>query len=146
MKRIFLLIIPLLLLGGSFLLGRPQQQPQDRPARAAPAEWKVPAQAAFNKNPFASQEQHTRAGEKLFLRFCASCHGQAGGGKGKSPSLQSARVRETAAGSLFWFVRNGDLRNGMPGWARLPDQQIWQLVTFLQGKMAARLSEDIGTP
>jgi len=33
---------------------------------------------------------------------------------------------------LFWFLRNGNLRQGMPSWSGLPDQQRWQIVSFLK--------------
>ncbi len=35
-------------------------------------------------------------------------------------------------GVLFWFLKNGNLKEGMPSWSRLPDQRRWQLVTYLQ--------------
>lgn len=35
-------------------------------------------------------------------------------------------------GVLFWFVKNGALKEGMPAWSRLPDQRLWQIVTYLQ--------------
>lgn len=37
-----------------------------------------------------------------------------------------------STGMLHRFIKNGNLRAGMPSWSRLPDQQLWQLVTYVQ--------------
>jgi mono/diheme cytochrome c family protein len=98
----------------------------------APADWKVPAKAGTKKNPFAGNSQHAKAGQNLFERYCSACHGKKGEGIGKAVSLHTNRIKKTREGELFWFLHNGNSREGMPAWSRLPDQQIWQLVTFLQ--------------
>lgn len=104
---------------------------QDTPANRT-AEWKAPASAAELHNPYAGAENHRLAGKKLFQRYCSSCHGKEGGGGGKIPAVTSDKVEEADEGRLFWYIKYGNSRAGMPGWSRLPDQQIWQLVTFLQ--------------
>jgi len=35
-------------------------------------------------------------------------------------------------GEIYWYITRGDKDNGMPAWASLPDQQRWQLVTYLR--------------
>jgi mono/diheme cytochrome c family protein len=104
---------------------------QDTPAGGS-ADWKAPASAAELRNPYAGTENHGLAGKKLYQRYCSSCHGKDAGGAARIPALTSDKVRGANEGRLFWYVRNGNSRAGMPGWSRLPDQQIWQLVTFLQ--------------
>ena len=94
--------------------------------------WKAPASSEGLRNPYAGIENHRLAGKKLFQRHCSSCHGKDAGGTKGVPALTSEKVREANEGHLFWYLRNGNSRAGMPGWSRLPDQQIWQLVTFLQ--------------
>ncbi len=71
------------------------------------------------------------AGRKLFLRHCAECHGQAAEGTDRAPSLRSF-VRAAEPAALQSFIKNGNLRAGMPSWSRLPDQQLNQIVTYLQ--------------
>jgi mono/diheme cytochrome c family protein len=83
------------------------------------------------KNPYAGKDEARLAGQKLFHRYCEECHGQAGVGAVDAPSLQTQLVRSTAPGALFSFLKNGNLRQGMPSWSRLPDAQVWQIVTFL---------------
>jgi len=99
---------------------------------SSPADWKVPQKATIQINPFAGNPDHVQAGKRIFERYCASCHGKKGEGIGKAVSIDTDRVREVKEGALFWFLRNGNSREGMPAWSRLPDPQIWQLVTFLQ--------------
>ncbi len=72
------------------------------------------------------------AGEKLYKRHCAECHGEDGGGRDKAPDLHSPVIQIASPGRLFWFLKNGNLKEGMPSWSNLPDQQRWQLVTYLQ--------------
>jgi mono/diheme cytochrome c family protein len=88
---------------------------------------------AFNLiNPLQGSVQAQRAGAKLFARECASCHGPNRQRGGKAPPLNCADVYRTTSGSLFWVLRNGSLRRGMPSFAHLPEPERWQIVTFLQ--------------
>lgn len=93
---------------------------------------KAPAAAKEWKNPYAGQPEAILAGKKLFARHCASCHGLEGRGHEEAPDLHTPVVQSAPPGVLFWFLRSGDLRKGMPSWSRLPDQQRWQLVSYLQ--------------
>ena len=63
---------------------------------------RVPAKDADRKNPLAQQPNAAAAGENLFRQHCA------------------------------WLLTNGSLKNGMPSWSRLPDQQRWALVTYVK--------------
>jgi mono/diheme cytochrome c family protein len=83
-------------------------------------------------NPFAESPDAVAAGRKLFLRHCAECHGDGGGGGHRGPSLDSRRMRQASPGALFWFLTNGRLAAGMPEWSRLPAARRWQIVTYLQ--------------
>lgn len=92
----------------------------------------APLRARNLANPYAGQSDAVRAGAKLFSEHCASCHGQDARGQGGAPPLRSSVIQETPSGVLFWFLRNGNLRRGMPSWSGLPDQQRWQLVSYLK--------------
>jgi mono/diheme cytochrome c family protein len=46
--------------------------------------------------------------------------------------LASPIVREAEPGKLFWILRNGSLRHGMPSFAHLPEEQRWQIVMYLK--------------
>lgn len=83
-------------------------------------------------NPYAGQKDAAKAGEKLYQRYCSSCHGADAAGIDRSPSLHSPTVKSAAPGALYWLMRNGSLKRGMPSWSSLPPEQRWQLVTWLK--------------
>ncbi len=91
----------------------------------------VPASAAARANPYEGNPDAVKAGRKLFLRYCAECHGKYLTGQYNAPALNSRRVEQASPGDLFWFLTNGNLRTGMPPWSRLPEQQRWQIVSYL---------------
>jgi mono/diheme cytochrome c family protein len=99
--------------------------------RRKPVE-QAPARAVTLQNPYDSQEAAKRAGAKLFQRHCASCHGPNAEGQNHAPALASTEVRNAPPGALFWVLRNGSLRHGMPSFSHLPEQQRWQIVTYLK--------------
>ena len=104
----------------------------------------APAAAAAVKNPVAGQAAAIAAGRALYTTNCASCHGASTQGNGNVPALASAQVKHASAGALFWFVTQGSVANGMPAWGSLPEQQRWQLVSYLQSLDAA--SAQAATP
>ena len=93
---------------------------------------RVPAKDADRKNPLAAEPHAAEAGENLFKQHCAECHGDTATGRNGKPSLRSERVAQATPGQLFWLLTNGSLKNGMPSWSRLPDQQRWALVTYVK--------------
>jgi mono/diheme cytochrome c family protein len=99
----------------------------------------VPRSAPERVNPFGESPAAVAAGRKLFLRHCAECHGDAGRGSRRGPSLDSRRMREAAPGALFWFLTNGRLAAGMPEWSRLPAARRWQIIAYLQSGLAGGL-------
>ncbi len=93
---------------------------------------RAPAKAAARTNPYAGNAEALAAGKKIYERRCGNCHGPEGRGNSKAPNLRDPAIQGAPAGSLFWLLKNGDIGDGMPAWSSLPDQQLWQLVTFLQ--------------
>lgn len=94
---------------------------------------KVPAREAQKANPYSGQDDAVAAGRHLFAEHCSKCHGENAEGRGKKPALTSERVQQEATdGQLHWFIKNGNLGRGMPAWSRLPDQQLWQIVSYLK--------------
>ncbi len=102
---------------------------------AARTPWieKVPPHEHDRANIMASDPDAAAAGRLLFEDHCARCHGNTAEGKGKRPSLRSERIQDIATpGDLHWFLVNGSLGRGMPSWSKLPDQQLWQIITYLK--------------
>jgi mono/diheme cytochrome c family protein len=93
---------------------------------------RVPDKARNRQNPFDSETNAVAAGAKLFRQNCSTCHGREAMGQQNRPSLHSERVRAATPGELEWLLKNGSMKNGMPSWSRLPEQQRWQIVSFLK--------------
>jgi mono/diheme cytochrome c family protein len=101
-------------------------------ARVGTLVQQAPSRAKALNNPFEGQDRAQRAGAKLFARECAACHGPDGKGGGKAPPLNQTDVHEAPPGALFWVLRNGSLKRGMPSFAHLPEAQRWQIIDFLK--------------
>ena len=93
---------------------------------------KAPRSAQSLENPYAGQAEAVAAGRKLFEQHCAQCHGQDARGLERAADLRSPAIQNAPPGSLFWALGNGRVRKGMPSWSQLPDQRIWQIVTYLK--------------
>ncbi|HQZ45247.1 MAG TPA: cytochrome c [Usitatibacteraceae bacterium] len=114
--------------------------PQPRFTGKAPDEY-------YNRpNPLQSTPENLAAGEKWFLGdprrvSCASCHGQAGDGKGPLSSqfdpaprdfVCAKTIRGVPDGHLFWIIRFGSPETSMPPHRKFSDEQVWQLVLHLR--------------
>jgi glucose/arabinose dehydrogenase len=101
----------------------------------------APASAKELKNPF---DHRPPAGTKgLFHSRCAVCHGENGEGMGNVPSLAKGHVDSATDGEIFWYITQGDVNNGMPSWAGLPESDRWKIVSYLRtlsGSKAATAS------
>ncbi|HET7213681.1 MAG TPA: c-type cytochrome [Terriglobia bacterium] len=92
----------------------------------------APESASGMQNPYRGQAREVLAGKKLFHQYCVQCHGSNAEGRGNAPPLRSSVIQQTPDGVLYWFLKNGKLRAGMPSWSGLPPRQRWQIVSFLK--------------
>lgn len=93
----------------------------------------VPAPDHERNNPYHEQADAIAAGRRIFGDRCSHCHGDNAEGTKKHPPLKSERVQHQASeGDLHWLLVNGNMRRGMPSWAKLPDQQLWQVITYVK--------------
>src|SRR6266851_4475728 len=51
-------------------------------ADSTSSEWTAPASEAAKKNPIAASQNSIAAGQKIYTKRCASCHGTSGDGDG----------------------------------------------------------------
>lgn len=110
---------------------------------AAEAPWAHRLSTADRKkvNPYAGQRDAIAAGRKLFAEHCAQCHGDDALGRGKRPSLRTPEVQQAASAELFWMLKNGNLRHGMPSWSALPAAQRWQIIAYVTSLGEAETSD-----
>ena len=101
---------------------------------AADGAWlqNVPDADRQKVNPFAGQKDAAAAGNRIFQDHCAKCHGDDGTGRKKKPSLRTDRVQKATDGEIFWLLKNGSLKHGMPSWSAMPEPMRWQVVTFVK--------------
>lgn len=92
------------------------------------------------KNPVASDESSIAEGRKLYLRHCASCHGQSGKGDGSmalaggTPSNLADETWDhgSSDGEIFVVIRDG-VGSDMEAYKdSLTEKQIWHLVNFIR--------------
>lgn len=100
---------------------------------------RAPEKARVRRNPLSQDPRAVTAGQVLFHRHCAECHGDSAEGR-KGPSLRAEEVQQATPGTIFWILTNGVVRRGMPVWSRLPEAQRWQLVAYLKS-LGARNAE-----
>ena len=93
---------------------------------------KVPEKERQKSNPLTKDPEAVAAGKVLFEEHCEECHGSAGLGGKKAPSLRASEVQNATPGAIFWILTNGVVRKKMPVWSKLPEPQRWQLVSYIK--------------
>ncbi len=83
-------------------------------------------------NPYEGKPEAVRAGEKLYRRHCAQCHGENAEGRGRTPSLRTPSLEAAGPEALFETITQGSMRRGMPSWGHLPAERRWQIVSYLR--------------
>ena len=101
--------------------------------------WISPAPHAAKKNPASSTPESIAAGEKLYLKTCAMCHGKTGDADGPAvielnihpAKLSDPQLATESDGSLFWKMTTG--RKPMPAYGkRLSETDRWNLVNYVR--------------
>jgi hypothetical protein len=46
--------------------------------------------------------------------------------------LATPQVEQADPGTLFWILRNGFGDHAMPSFSHLPEEQRWQIITFVK--------------
>jgi mono/diheme cytochrome c family protein len=101
--------------------------------------WVVPANFKSMKNPIAMSDASTKAGQTLYAKTCAACHGKTGLGDGpKAKSLKTittdfskAESQNQTDGEHFYKTKTG--RADMPKYeGKLSDDDIWNIVNYMR--------------
>jgi len=105
----------------------------------------APDSAQKMKNPYDEQPAAIATGKQLYAHNCLSCHGRTGEGAGNVPSLVDGKLETATAGEVFWFITKGDKENGMPSWAKLPEKQRWEIVSYVKSLGLAQNSKGVAS-
>ena len=99
-------------------------------------------QAAKLKNPVTADAASIAAGQALYEKQCAGCHGDAGKGDGamgaeltpKPSNLADADWKHGATdGEIYTVIRDGVKTTGMkPYRAKLTTHQLWDVVNYVR--------------
>ena len=101
--------------------------------------WVVPANFKSMKNPIAMSDASTKAGQTLYAKTCAACHGKTCLGDGpKAKSLKTittdfskAESQNQTDGEHFYKTKTG--RADMPKYeGKLSDDDIWNIVNYMR--------------
>jgi mono/diheme cytochrome c family protein len=101
--------------------------------------WDAPALQAQKKNPVPADELSLGAGQKIYLKRCAACHGKTGNGDGPDAvdlglhpaKFSDPKLREESDGALFWKITVG--KKPMPDYGRrLSPIDRWNVINFLR--------------
>ena len=92
----------------------------------------APASAREVKNPYVGQAQAVLNGKSVYGANCGACHGNTGQGAGNVPPLTHGAVQTASDSEIFWYITHGDVNNGMPSWASLPEKQRWEVVSYVK--------------
>ncbi len=141
MKKIILLVIPMLLLaacasqdggmspgmGGNGMMERHHAE--------------IPIEYAGLTNPIPGDKESLERGRELYTVNCASCHGDGGMGDGPAGSALDPAPSPIAHSSqmmaddyLFWRISEGGVPFGtsMPAWTVFDEQSRWDLVNYMR--------------
>jgi mono/diheme cytochrome c family protein len=118
------------IIGVSLITLNVSAQPQPKP-------WDVPANFKTMQNPVAKGDESNKAGQALYLKNCASCHGKTGLGDGVKARMlkdfpgdfSGTYFQNQTDGEHFYKTKTG--RGEMPKYeGKLSDDDIWNIVNF----------------
>ena len=101
--------------------------------------WSAPAAEAQKRNPVAANASSLAAGQKIYSKTCAMCHGKTGDADGPAvielnihpAKLSDPRVATESEGTLFWKITTG--KKPMPAFGkRFSETDRWNLVNYVR--------------
>jgi len=108
-------------------------------ADSTSGKWLSPAPSAAKKNPIASTPESIGAGQKIYSKTCAMCHGKSGDADGPAvielnihpAKLSDPKLATESDGALFWKITTG--KKPMPAYGkRLSETDRWNLVNYIR--------------
>jgi mono/diheme cytochrome c family protein len=106
---------------------------------AQSGDWVAPEEANKVVNPLKGIKDATKAGKKLYGKYCIICHGAKGKGDGiagaaltpKPANFTNDKFQNQMDGAIFWKLSEG--RSPMASYKTiLSEEQRWQLVNYMR--------------
>jgi mono/diheme cytochrome c family protein len=98
--------------------------------------------AAKLKNPVTANATSIAAGQKVYAKLCAACHGDAGKGDGRMGEEMIPKPADltdgdwkhgSSDGEIYTLIRNGARGTGMKAYSRkLTPHEIWDVVNYIR--------------
>ncbi|MCA9858739.1 MAG: DUF4149 domain-containing protein [Thermomicrobiales bacterium] len=101
-------------------------------------------------NPVAATGDSVSRGSALFQANCLACHGATGNGDGPlsegmfppPADFSAPHTRVHSDGQLFDWIRNGKTDTDMPAFSTLTDEEIWDLINYIQVEFQGKEPDD----
>ncbi len=97
-----------------------------------------------------SDEKRAVTGTSHFAAHCATCHAAPGvpaddlaNAMYPKPPVLTEAARTYTPGELFWILRNGIKMSGMPAWPDHSDDDLWDIIAFLE-RLPTMSEQDYG--
>ena len=103
------------------------------------SEWTAPETADAYNNSYKGNASATTAGKKLYMQFCAICHGNKGKGDGlagmslkpRPANFTKEDIQKQSDGAIYWKITEG--KPPMAAYKTvLTEEQRWQLVNYIR--------------
>ena len=101
--------------------------------------WVAPKEADKHINPIKGSLEGTKAGKKLYTKYCTICHGPKGKGDGiggaslnpKPADFTKDKFQNQSDGAIHWKITEG--RSPMAAYKNiLSEEERWELVNYLR--------------
>ncbi|HEX6164223.1 MAG TPA: c-type cytochrome [Vicinamibacterales bacterium] len=145
--------VVMLLVQGRGVSARPEPSAIEKRVSLFMRGWLTPPTYKGLKNPISDTQENFVAAREHYADHCASCHANDGSGNTemgrglypKAPDMRLPRTQNLSDGEIFYFIENGIMLTGMPGWSTgTPEGETasWQLVHFIR-RLPKLTPEDI---
>lgn len=116
---------------------------------AALAQGGTPPPYAGLKNPFPWDDASAQdAGKAIYGQSCLGCHGIKGNNLASYDFSQVtySQSMEAEPDYYFWVLSEGRLDKGMPPFKSMPEEQRWQVLTYIHSLGQAATAAEPATP